>query len=262
MRLVTCNISLILAVFLLIQCEKEEPLVNITDDNFLSALIERGVDTNSDSIISIKEAVVVSSLDVSSCGISDMKGIEGFINLDTLICNNNQLTTLDVSNNAGLILLKCENNWLTYINVSNSTSLRILQCDYNNLTYLDVSNNSALKKLFCYDNKLTDLDVSSNTELKYLKCSGNRLSRLDVTNNTALFSLSCGTNQLTTLDISNNISLGLIEETSYCFGCCLDIRNMPSLEQVCVWTMPFPPAGFPLCADGSPNVYYTTDCSK
>jgi len=36
---------------------------------------------------------------------------------------------------------------------------------------------------------------------------------------------------------------------------------MPTLEEVCVWTMPFPPEGFKLCADGSPNTYFTTDCS-
>jgi hypothetical protein len=37
---------------------------------------------------------------------------------------------------------------------------------------------------------------------------------------------------------------------------------MPTLEEVCVWTMPSPPEGFLLCADGSPNVYFTMDCSK
>jgi hypothetical protein len=26
--------------------------------------------------------------------------------------------------------------------------------------------------------------------------------------------------------------------------------------------MPFPPEGFNLCTEGSPNVYFTMDCSK
>jgi len=34
------------------------------------------------------------------------------------------------------------------------------------------------------------------------------------------------------------------------------------LEKVCVWTMPFPPEEIKVCTDGSPNVYFTTDCSK
>jgi len=37
---------------------------------------------------------------------------------------------------------------------------------------------------------------------------------------------------------------------------------MPSLYKVCVWEMPFPPAGVEVDTSGSPNVYFTTDCSK
>ena len=262
MRLIVRYILFILAVFLVIQCKKEEPKpeFEITDINFLNALIQLGIDTDGNGIVSPSEAEAVNFLDVSSCDISDISGIEAFINLDTLLCYNNQFTTLDVSNNTDLILLKCENNWLTYLDVSNSTVLRYLLCYYNNLTSLDVSNNTALEKLFCFNNQLTALDVSDDTVLKYLDCSDNQLTSLDVSNNTSLFSLSCGNNQFTTLDVSYNISLGLTEEGYYCFSCCLDIRNMRSLEKVCVWTMPFPPAGFPLCAEGSPNVYFTTDC--
>ncbi len=37
---------------------------------------------------------------------------------------------------------------------------------------------------------------------------------------------------------------------------------MPSLGQVCVWDIPFPPAGVDVDTTDSPNVYFTTDCSK
>ena len=63
--------------------------VNIPDTAFLHTLIEEGIDTNEDGLISNAEAEVILSLDVSERGISEMKGIEAFINLDTLICNNN-----------------------------------------------------------------------------------------------------------------------------------------------------------------------------
>jgi hypothetical protein len=37
---------------------------------------------------------------------------------------------------------------------------------------------------------------------------------------------------------------------------------MPSLHEVCVWEMPFPPLeGLKLEKTGSPNVYFTTECS-
>jgi len=53
------------------------------------------------------------------------------------------------------------------------------------------------------------------------------------------------------LDISNNSSIST-----------LDIKEMPSLYEVCVWEMPFPPNnGVHVYTDGSPNVYFTTECT-
>ena len=80
-----------------------------------------------------------------------------------------------------------------------------------------------------------------------------------MTHNTALTLIWCGGNQLTALDISKNTSLGDGVGYSTCF---LAIENMPTLGEVCVWTLPFPPEGFNLCMDGSPNVYFTTECSR
>jgi hypothetical protein len=37
---------------------------------------------------------------------------------------------------------------------------------------------------------------------------------------------------------------------------------MLSLNEVCVWTMPFPPERVYVTTYGSPNVYFTTDCSN
>ena len=34
------------------------------------------------------------------------------------------------------------------------------------------------------------------------------------------------------------------------------------LNKVCVWSTPFPPIGVEVDTTGSPNVYFTTDCSK
>jgi len=40
----------------------------------------------------------------------------------------------------------------------------------------------------------------------------------------------------------------------------LDLSHMPTLYKVCVWEMPFPPAGVSVYTDDSPNIYFTTDC--
>jgi hypothetical protein len=39
------------------------------------------------------------------------------------------------------------------------------------------------------------------------------------------------------------------------------LDNMPTLLEVCVWEMPFPPEGVEIDTTGSPNIYFTTECS-
>ena len=116
---------------MLVQCKKETvPAVTITDNNFLNALIEQGVDKNDDGIISTAEADLVHFLDVSYRNISDLKGIEAFINLDSLFCTYNLLTSLDVSYNTALIWFECHGNLLTSLDVSNNAALVYLYCTY------------------------------------------------------------------------------------------------------------------------------------
>jgi hypothetical protein len=49
--------------------------------------------------------------------------IEAFINIDTLNCSNNQLTSLDISHNTALTNLDCSINQLTSLDISNDTNL-------------------------------------------------------------------------------------------------------------------------------------------
>jgi len=93
-----------------------------------------------------------------------------------------------------------------------------------------------------------------------LTCQSNQLANLDVSNSNALTVLWCSSNQLTFLDISKNSNLG--EGVADPDHIVLDIGYMPRLQKVCVWTMPFPPEGLNIFIGGSPNVYFTTECSK
>ena len=209
-------------VVLFTQCEKDPQieLVDIPDNTFLNALIEVGVDTDGDGEISAAEAEAISYLNISGeflsgecCvvgDISDLTGIEAFINLDTLDCSYNQITTLDIAKNTALILLNC------------------------------------------MENQLTSLDVSNNPALFFLACSLNQLSSLDVSINPGLVEFYCDGNQLTSLDISNNTALAWVY-----------LSDMPSLYEVCVWETPFPPAyGHLVVTENSPNIYFTTECSR
>ena len=126
--------------------------------------------------------------------------------------------------------LICQHNLLTEFDVSKNTGLSYLKCNANPLTKLDVSGNAALTTLDCSYCNLTDLDVSMNPELLVLHCGGNQLTMLDVSANTVLHELY--------------------------------INDMPSLYKLCVDVRPFPLINMYVYSAGSPNVYYTTDCSK
>jgi hypothetical protein len=125
-------------------------------------------------------------IDVSYRNISDLAGIEYFTELTELICNENELTTLDVTKN---------------------TALTELNCNYNKITTLDVTQSPALTRLECVENQLTTLDVTKNPALTVLNCEENQLTTLDVTQNPELMMLYCSKNQLTTLDVSRNTNL-------------------------------------------------------
>ena len=132
----------------------------------------------------------------------------------------------------------------------------MLECQKNQLTSLDVSHCTGLWFLNCSSNLLTGLNVSNNLDLWEINCADNQLTHLNLSNNTALLELKCQGNQLSSLDISKNISIGSVSSDPPE----LDLSQMPTLYQVCVWELPFPPAGVEIDTTGSPNVFFTMDC--
>ena len=100
----------------------------------------------------ISEVKIIIVLGTSN--IASLKGIEYFTSLAMLFCDDNQLTSLDVSKNTELTGLCCSYNQLTALNVSKNTALTALDCSNNLLTVLDVSKNTALTELYCYNNQI------------------------------------------------------------------------------------------------------------
>ena len=187
---------------------------------------------NGSGKISCQEAETITRLLISNKSIRNLDGIEAFINSELLNCTNVFLKSIDVSNNHALTDLYLGGNLLTSLDVSNNISLIEFICNNNQLTSLDVSNNKYLKLIACGNNSLTTLNVSDNIFLNRLECEANKLTSLDISKNTLLEFLN--------------------------------ISEMSSLFKVCVWITPFPPEGkyFDLYSEGSPNFYFTTDCSK
>ena len=178
---------------------------NFPDENFRNYLLAK--DYGEDGKLMASEISKITVINVGKKEITDLKGIEFFVALNSLYCYSNKLTSLDVSKCTALKYLQCYRNQLTSLDVSNNTFLINLKCEYNQLTSLDVTKNTALVILTCDQNQITDLDVSYNSELKEFWCAGNQLSLLDMTNNTKLEKFYCYKNQLTYLDVSSNTSL-------------------------------------------------------
>ncbi|MEZ4838093.1 T9SS type A sorting domain-containing protein [Flavobacterium sp.] len=218
-----------LLLLLLASFSVDAQIVNIPDANFKARLLQASssnliastdtpdsfgqvntyhtIDTNGDGEIQVSEAQTIKWLRVSGFSISNLTGLEDFVNLIALRCGNNQLTSLDITQNPNLLYLNCNYNQLTSINLTQNPNLLYLYCDNNQLPSLDVTHNPNLQILLCFVNQLISLDVTQNPNLQDLHCNFNQLTSLDVTQNPNLYSLYCYNNQLMSLDVTQNPNL-------------------------------------------------------
>ncbi|MDC0459594.1 hypothetical protein OAM07_02455 [Crocinitomicaceae bacterium] len=200
--------------------------VNIPDVNFKAYLLGNlAINTNADTEIQTGEAIAFTGpLDCSDQNITDLTGIEAFTSLTYLKCHDNQISSLDISQNTELNELNCHHNLLTSIDVSQNIDLTAFYCQFNSLTSLNLSTNTALTNLFCSNNQLTSLDLWQNSALSILSASHNQIASLDLSQNSALTQLNFRGNQLTTLDVSQNAYLNLL----WCYNnelICLNLKN-------------------------------------
>ncbi|WP_369282648.1 leucine-rich repeat domain-containing protein [Oscillibacter sp. GMB15532] len=205
-----------------------------TDDNFRAAVLELLNKEDGDGIFA-SELSVVTSLDVSNRSIASLNGIQYFTGLTSLRCDNNRLTSLDVSGLSGLTALFCNNNRLTSLNISGLSGLITLNCAINELTSLNVSGLTAIKYLYCRSNRLTSLDVSSLSGLITLECSYNKLTLLDVSGQSALINLYCNDNRLTSFDISGLPAFRNLSCSNNMLGGALDVSGSPGLSTLLCW---------------------------
>lgn len=175
-----------------------------------------------------------STLNLSGKTLTDLSGIEYFINLESLFCSELKLVSLDVSSLKKLKQLRCsDNRSLTDLNVSGLTNLETLECSSTGLTLLDVSGLENLQKLSCDQSySLETLKFGENDKLTELRCSECKLSSLDVRSFTALETLDCSYNQnLTSLTLGNLAALTYLS----CYNCQLsklDVSGLTNLSDL------------------------------
>ncbi|MCJ8292281.1 MAG: T9SS type A sorting domain-containing protein [Crocinitomicaceae bacterium] len=235
-------------------------IVNIPDANFKTYLVgNSAINTNLDTEIQCSEAsAFTGTIDCNSLAISDLTGIESFTALTDLQCNDNDLITLDVTQNTALTILVCHNNFsLTTLDVSQNTALTELKCDYNNMTALDVTQNTALINLKCSYQLITTLDLTQNTALEVLSCRYNSLTTLNLSQNTALVQLICNNNTLSALDLTQAPSLSYLS----CYSNDLSMLDVSNGNNSSMATASFNATSNPnlTCIQVDDAVYSTTN---
>ena len=195
-------------------------IVNIPDVNFKNYLLSIGVNTNLDFEIQLSEAQnYTGAINLLGQSITDLTGLEEFINLTILDCRTIGISTLDISANTMLTSLSCGNNPLTSLDLSNNVNLTNLDCTLLDITSLDLSNNINLVGIDCrQDSFLTTINLrnGNNTSITNFLANDNpELICIDVddvaystanwTNIDAgvVYTTSCFTNIITTNDIEN-----------------------------------------------------------
>ncbi|MEM6720787.1 MAG: hypothetical protein AAF611_15765 [Bacteroidota bacterium] len=177
----------------------------IPDANFEAALSSYD-DIPNDGQVPTALIETVSILDIANKNISDLTGIEDFAGLDVLFIANNNLTSLDVSNNTSLLAISGANNNISSIDFGTNTICQEIFIPDNNLSSIDVTGFTSLRNLILDNNPVTSLDLSTNTALRNLTCVNCNLSSLNVQNgnNTNIITFDIqGNSQLTCVQVDD-----------------------------------------------------------
>ena len=101
--------------------------VSFPDANFRQYVLG-ALDTDQSGSLTGEEVSIYTSMDLSNKGIKNLKRIEYFTNLETLFCENNELTELDISQNQKLKNLYCQYNELKSLDVSQNKKDNFTRC--------------------------------------------------------------------------------------------------------------------------------------
>ena len=132
-------------------------LADVQDQAFRTYLSE-SFDANGDGALSKREAEAVTSIGsvseplekgngLTGLEIGSLQGIEVFNNLETLVCSDNALASLDLSKNDKLAHLVCTNNGIQDLVLPASGSLVSLWAEGNRLQSVDLAAQSGLSDI-------------------------------------------------------------------------------------------------------------------
>ncbi|MCH2043771.1 MAG: leucine-rich repeat domain-containing protein [Saprospiraceae bacterium] len=198
-------------------------IVDLPDENLKKALLEHDpvLDLNGDGEIQLTEAEAYKgTLYIADKGIEYIDGLGAFRYITGLECQDNQIQWLSVYH-LNLTSLDCSSNRITTLDLSQHSALEELNCSGNKLKKLDLSQNEALLSLSCVNNKLKQLNLSANRLLVETYCDNNQLKYLAIGDKEQLKSLYCSENRLKKLDLRSLAQLEL-----------LNTKDNPNLDEI------------------------------
>ncbi|WP_162143035.1 DUF7619 domain-containing protein [Chryseobacterium gregarium] len=240
-------------------------IVNIPDPIFKAKLISstatNGIvinssgasiklDTNNDGEVQVSEALTVSKIDIYNSSVTDLTGINSFINLKALYIGNNNLSSISL-NLPILEVLRFGNSGLNTVDIMSCPNLVVVDADYfnpifslnsNTVTYLTVGGNNlqtinlqgltALKQVnasgpaleiingsnmptieeayISYSPLMSQINFSGSSNFKKLDVHNTGLTNLNLTNYTGLIFLNCSNNTFSNVVLDGCTSLSNI----------------------------------------------------
>ena len=206
---------------------------SIPDPLFEQYLIDEGIDTDGEinGQFLTANTIGIDFLSLDNILISDLTGIEAFIDLERLDARNTNFENADFSQNIMLLQLTIVNSPLNNMNITQNVNLLTLFADNCNLSYIDVSQNINLIQLSLDGNNLSSIDVSNLVSMRSFSLENNYFTTLDLPFLPSLEGLIINNNQISSIDLSNLPLLVtlLIEENNLTE---LDLSNNPLFQNL------------------------------
>jgi uncharacterized repeat protein (TIGR01451 family) len=149
-------------------------IINFPDANFKNALVntncvdtnnngtgDADADTNNDGEIQESEGLVVIGLIISNQSISNLSGLEQFLNLQRLDCYGNPLVTLNLTNLTNLVILNCQNCQLTSLILDGLNNLATVYAGDNSFASIDLSTTGFIEGAFGPNINLEYLNIKN-----------------------------------------------------------------------------------------------------
>ena len=218
-----------LLFFALLSCAAFSQNVEFEDDIFKDYLISQGIDTNGDGEIQLTEAEVLTQMEIRNSDASSLVGIKSFVNLETIILENEEIPEIDLSEMGELVEVQVLGICNSMIfNASRCNKLEIFNAVSDASIDSIIINNCPVLNTFEFDDlgDLRFVDISTCPDITELQTTSPEFVELDVSGCIGLQFISGAFNLIGMEDLVSLRHLDFATERN------LTIFDFPLLERI------------------------------